>query len=67
MFLYTLSSVKQISQWEDAVQHREFSSVLCDNPEEWDGGVGREALEGGRICIQIAGSHCCTTETNTAV
>ena len=26
---------------------------------------GREAQEGGNICIRIAYSHCCTAETNT--
>ena len=38
------------SQWEAAVKQREFSLVLCDDLEESDGGVGREALE-GRIYI----------------
>ena len=38
--------------------------MLCD----WDGvGGGREVQEGGDICIHIAGSHCCTAETNNIV
>ena len=28
-------------------------------------GGGREALEGGDICIIMADSHCCTGETST--
>ena len=35
------------SQWEAAVQHRELSSVLCGDPEEWDRGVaGKPRREG---------------------
>ena len=37
--------------------HRELSSVLCDNLQEWDGsGGGREAQEGGDRYIHIADS-----------
>ena len=25
-------------QWDSAVKHRELSSVLCDDPEGWEGG-----------------------------
>ena len=43
------------SQWEAAVQHRELSSVLCDNLERWNG-VGWEGGPRGRglyVCIQL--------------
>ena len=32
----------------------------------WDGG-GREAQEGGDICVHIADSWCGTAETNTVL
>ena len=35
------------SEWEPAVQHRELSSVLCDDLEEWDGVVGRRPKRRG--------------------
>ena len=38
--------------------------MLCDDLEGKDG-KGREAQEGGTICIITADSHCCTAETNT--
>ena len=47
-------------------KHRELSSVLCDDLEGWDGG-GRDAEEGGDICIHIADALCCTAETNTTL
>ena len=48
------------------MQHRERSLVLCDDPGEagW-GAAGREAREGGAICIFIADSRNYTAETNT--
>ena len=57
------------SQQETAVEHRELSSVLCDDLEGWDqgaggaGGSGREAQEGEGI----ADSWCCPAETNTTL
>ena len=34
--------------------------------EKWDEvGGRRDGQEGGDICIPKAGSHCCTTKTNT--
>ena len=33
---------------EPAVQHRELSSVLCDDLDGWDGGVGWEGGSRGR-------------------
>ena len=37
------------SQWEAAVQHRELSSVFCDDLEGWVGVGGRSKREG--ICM----------------
>ena len=34
--------------------------------EQWDG-AGRQAQEGGDICVFMAGSHCQTAETNTTL
>lgn len=36
---------------------RELSSVPCDDPEGWDGGVLREAPEGGDTCLLTADSR----------
>ena len=44
---------------------RKLSLVLCDDPEGWNGEVGSEVQERGDICIHMADSRCCTTETNT--
>ena len=41
--------------------------MLSDDLEGWDRESGREAQEGGDICIHIADSLCCTTETNTTL
>ena len=49
------------------MQHREFSSVLCDDPEGWDGVGGREAQEGVICVTHMADSRCCTAETNTTL
>ena len=41
--------------------------MLCDDLDGWDGSGcrgGREAPEGGNICILMADSLCCTAETN---
>ena len=39
--------------------------MLCGDLEGWDGGGGgREAQEGGDICILTADSHCCIAESN---
>ena len=35
------------SQWDAAVYHRELNSVLCDDLEGWEVGVGRETPEEG--------------------
>ena len=51
--------------WEAAMQYRELSLVLSDDLVGKDGvGDGMQAQEAGDICILIADSHCCTTETN---
>ena len=35
--------------------------MLCDDLEVWDGEMcGKEAWEGGNICIFMADMHCCT-------
>ena len=34
---YTPIRCKTGNSWEDPVQHKELSSVLCDGPEEQDG------------------------------
>ena len=46
------------------MQHREFRLALCDDLDGW---MGREAEEGGDICILMADSHCCTGEASTTV
>ena len=35
--------------------------MLCDDPEEWDGGR-REAAEGGAIYITVTDLHCYIAE-----
>ena len=59
-----LTICKVASRWEAAVLHRELSSLLCDDLEGQDV-AGREAQEGGDICIHPADSLRCTAETNT--
>ena len=54
------------SSWEDAVSHRELSSVLCDDLERCQGDA-EEAHHGGGVCIHKADSICCTAETNTTL
>ena len=45
------------SQWKFAVCCRELKQGLCINLEGWNGeGDGREAPEGGDICIPMADS-----------
>ena len=41
--------------------------MICDNLEEWDGGNGKEATEGGDICMHRADSYYCTGKTNTTL
>ena len=50
------------SPWEAAGEHRELSSVLCDDRDGWQGGAGRRD-----VCVLIADSGCCTAETNTTL
>ena len=49
----TIPYNKIVHWWEAAAQHREISSVLCDDLEGWDREGGREAQEGGDMgtCI----------------
>ena len=43
-----------------------FSGYMpSSGPRGMGSGEGREAQEGGDICIIMADSHCCTAETNT--
>ena len=51
------------SWWEAAEAHKALSSELCDDLVGWDGGGGREAREGGDVCIYIA-DPLCHTETS---
>ena len=63
--MYT-AMCKKDSWWEAAVQHRELSSVLCDDVEGWDEGVGgRFKREGMDVYIQL--SHSYTAKTNTTL
>ena len=41
--------------------------MLCDDLEGWDREDGREAEEGGDMCMHMADSLCCATETNTVL
>ena len=43
--------------------HRELSSALCDNLEQWDDEGGREAPEGEDMCVADF-SLCCVAEMN---
>ena len=53
------------SQWEFAVCLRELKQGLCINLEGWnEEGHGRQAQEGGDICIPMADSSWCLTENN---
>ena len=46
------------SQSEFAISLRKLKQGLCINLEGWNGeGDGREAPEGGDICIPMADSH----------
>ena len=52
------------SKWEASAEHRELSSVLCDDLRGGMERGGREAREGGDVCTHAADSLCCTVETN---
>ena len=41
--------------------------LLSDDVEGWDGGHGKEASEGGDICVHMADSLPCTAETHVTV
>ena len=42
--------------------------MLGGNPDRWNKGMGgKEAEEGGDICIHVADSFCCIAETNTTL
>ena len=62
-----IAACKTDSQWEFAVWHRELKQGLCINLEKWDGVEdGREAQEGGGICMPMADSCWGLTE-NTKI
>ena len=46
--------------------YREISSVPSDDLRGWDGGGGREAQDGEKLCILMVDSYC-TAETNNTV
>ena len=65
---YTLACVKYIASGNLLYDAGSSDPVLCDNPEGCDGlGGGREAEEGGDMCIPMADSCCCMAETNTVL
>ena len=68
------------SSLKPGIKHRKLSSVLCDDPDGWDGaGSGQEIQEEGEeyicicicinicICMHMADSFYCTAETNTTL
>ena len=56
------------SEWEFAIDAGNPKLVLSDNLKAWDSmGDGREAPEGGDLCILMADSHYCMAETNTTL
>lgn len=62
--IYTLPCVKQIAG--EKLLYNIGSPVSC-SVMTWKGDMvrGREAQEGGDICIIMAELHCCVAETNT--
>ena len=48
------------------IAQRAQVGALSSRGVGWGRG-GREAQEGGDICIHIADSYCCTAETNTTL
>lgn len=59
--------VKREGWWGAAVRPRELSSVLCDGLDGRDEGGGREAQDGGGVCLHPADSLCCMAETNATL
>ena len=63
---YTLPYVKLDSLWKFAVWLKKLRSGALWQPSRWDGvGGGREAQEGGDICLSRADSCWYMAETNT--
>ena len=53
-------------QWELAVWLKELKLGFSDNLEAWEGvGSGKEAQEGGDICVPMTDPCWCMSETNT--
>ena len=40
------------SEWDPTVQRRDFSSVLCDDPKEWDTQLGGREAQEQRIYVR---------------
>ena len=58
---------KTDGHWEASGEHRELSSVLCDDRGAgWQVGTG-EVQEGGDTCVHKADSLHCTAETHTTL
>ena len=52
-------------QWKISVYLRGIKQGLCINLEGWDGeGDGKEVQEGGDVCVAVADSCGCLSETN---
>ena len=65
METYITMQCKIDSQWEFAICLRELKQGLCIKLEGWDGEEeGREAQEGGDICIPMADSCLGLTENH---
>ena len=63
---YTLPYVKQIVNGNLLYDPGSSNPVLCETLEGWDGvGVERKVQEGGGICMPMADSCLCMTESNT--
>ena len=55
--IYTLPYVKYITSGTMLCDADSSNLMFCDNLEGWDGvGGGREAQEGGDICVPMADS-----------
>ena len=65
MLQYILHVVEKVKR--AAWQHKELSSVLCDDLGGWDQGAGKGTLEGGVVRVPMVYSLCCTAETNTTL
>ena len=58
------SLLPSVKWWGAAVHHRELRSVLCDDPEGWDGEVRRRSKRVGIYVWYMYDLLHCTAETN---